>query len=72
MKGNQIGEKSGSPLEMYLTDIYTVSANLAGIPGISVPCGTVDGLPVGAQFMAPAWHEAVALKAAWAAQTSSR
>jgi aspartyl-tRNA(Asn)/glutamyl-tRNA(Gln) amidotransferase subunit A len=65
----KIGEKSSDPLEMYLTDIYTVSANLAGIPGISVPCGTVDGLPVGAQFMAPAWHEATVLKAAFAAQT---
>jgi aspartyl-tRNA(Asn)/glutamyl-tRNA(Gln) amidotransferase subunit A len=64
----KIGEKSSDPLEMYLTDIYTVSANLAGIPGISVPCGAVDGLPVGAQFMAPAWREAVVLKAAFAAQ----
>jgi aspartyl-tRNA(Asn)/glutamyl-tRNA(Gln) amidotransferase subunit A len=66
----RIGEKSSDPLEMYLTDIYTVSANLAGIPGISVPCGDIDGLPVGAQFMAPAWHEATVLKAAYAAQTT--
>jgi aspartyl-tRNA(Asn)/glutamyl-tRNA(Gln) amidotransferase subunit A len=53
---------------MYLTDIYTVSANLAGIPGISVPAGKAGGLPVGAQFMAPKWHEAVLLKTAFAAQ----
>jgi aspartyl-tRNA(Asn)/glutamyl-tRNA(Gln) amidotransferase subunit A len=64
----RIGEKSSDPLEMYLTDIYTVSANLAGIPGISVPCGTVEGLPIGAQFMAPRWREATVLKAAYAAQ----
>ena len=53
----KIGEKSSDPLQMYLTDIYTVSANLAGIPGISVPAGDVDGLPVGAQLMAPKWGE---------------
>ncbi len=67
----KIGEKTEDPLQMYLTDIYTVSANLAGIPGISVPCGTVDSLPVGVQFMAPEWREDVLLKAAFAAQELS-
>jgi aspartyl-tRNA(Asn)/glutamyl-tRNA(Gln) amidotransferase subunit A len=65
----KLGEKISDPLQMYLTDIYTVSANLAGIPGISVPAGTCDSLPVGAQFMAPQWQEATLLKAAYAAQT---
>jgi aspartyl-tRNA(Asn)/glutamyl-tRNA(Gln) amidotransferase subunit A len=65
----KLGEKTSDPLQMYLTDIYTVSANLAGIPGISVPAGSVDDLPVGVQFMAPRWHEAILLKAAFAAQT---
>lgn len=60
----KIGEKSSDPLQMYLTDIYTVSANLAGIPGVSVPVGDVDGLPVGAQLMAPQWAESVMLNAA--------
>ncbi|MFP4163125.1 MAG: Asp-tRNA(Asn)/Glu-tRNA(Gln) amidotransferase subunit GatA [Chitinispirillaceae bacterium] len=64
----QIGEKSDDPLQMYLTDIYTVSANLAGIPGISVPCGNVDSLPVGVQFMAPQWREDTLLRAAYKAQ----
>ncbi|NLL13885.1 MAG: Asp-tRNA(Asn)/Glu-tRNA(Gln) amidotransferase subunit GatA [Fibrobacter sp.] len=63
----KIGEKTEDPLQMYLTDIYTVSANLAGIPGISVPCASVDGLPVGVQFMAPAWQEERILKAGYAA-----
>jgi len=53
-----IGEKSDDPLQMYLTDIYTVSANLAGIPGMSVPCKVPQGaMPVGVQFMAPHWRE---------------
>lgn len=53
-----IGEKSDDPLQMYLTDIYTVSANLAGIPGMSVPCKVPPGaMPVGVQFMAPHWRE---------------
>jgi len=43
----RVGEKTADPLKMYLSDIYTVSANLAGIPGLSVPCGFVNGLPVG-------------------------
>jgi aspartyl-tRNA(Asn)/glutamyl-tRNA(Gln) amidotransferase subunit A len=63
-----IGEKTDDPLQMYLTDIYTVSANLAGIPGISVPCGTAAGLPVGVQFMSSHWREDLLLKAGYAAQ----
>jgi aspartyl-tRNA(Asn)/glutamyl-tRNA(Gln) amidotransferase subunit A len=53
----KIGEHASDPLQMYLTDIMTVSANLAGIPAISMPCGDVDGLPVGIQFMAPQKHD---------------
>jgi aspartyl-tRNA(Asn)/glutamyl-tRNA(Gln) amidotransferase subunit A len=64
------GEKCSDPLSMYLTDIYTVSVNLAGIPGISVPCATIDGLPVGVQFMAPKWREDTLLKLGFAVQTS--
>jgi aspartyl-tRNA(Asn)/glutamyl-tRNA(Gln) amidotransferase subunit A len=49
----KIGEKSDDPLAMYLSDIYTISCNLAGIPGISIPCGfTRDGLPIGLQILA--------------------
>jgi aspartyl-tRNA(Asn)/glutamyl-tRNA(Gln) amidotransferase subunit A len=64
----RIGEKCDDPLQMYLTDIYTVSANLAGIPGISVPCGTSGGLPIGVQFMAPKWREDTLLKLGYATQ----
>jgi len=54
----KIGEKKSDPLQMYLSDIFTVSANLSGIPGISVPCGfTPQGLPVGAQFLAGHFEE---------------
>lgn len=66
----KLGEKTDDPLKMYLTDIYTVSANLTGIPGISIPCNTSD-LPIGAQLMAPSWKEDTLLKAAFAAQTLS-
>ncbi len=49
----KIGEKTDDPLQMYLSDIFTISTNLAGIPGISVPCGfTAAGLPMGVQFLA--------------------
>ncbi|MCA9064023.1 MAG: Asp-tRNA(Asn)/Glu-tRNA(Gln) amidotransferase subunit GatA, partial [Planctomycetaceae bacterium] len=54
----RLGEKQSDPLAMYLNDIYTISANLAGIPGISVPCGLTDRqLPIGLQLMAPALHD---------------
>lgn len=66
----KIGEKTDDPLQMYLTDIYTVSANLAGIPGISVPCTFYKGLPIGAQFMAPQWREDLLIKAGFFAQSA--
>jgi aspartyl-tRNA(Asn)/glutamyl-tRNA(Gln) amidotransferase subunit A len=54
----KIGEKTDNPLQMYLSDIFTISTNLAGIPGISVPCGyTKAGLPIGAQFLAGHFEE---------------
>ncbi|MCH5376885.1 MAG: aspartyl/glutamyl-tRNA amidotransferase subunit A [Planctomycetes bacterium] len=60
-----IGEKSDDPLAMYLGDLYTVGANLAGIPSISVPCGfTAGGLPVGLQLQGPAMQEQRLLQAA--------
>src|SRR5690606_21282472 len=52
-----LGERIDDPLEMYLSDIYTVTANLAGIPGLSVPVGLSGGLPVGGQILAPWWGE---------------
>ncbi|GAC1466105.1 MAG: Asp-tRNA(Asn)/Glu-tRNA(Gln) amidotransferase subunit GatA [Isosphaeraceae bacterium] len=61
----KIGEKVGDPLSMYLSDIYTISANLAGIPGLSIPCGlTRAGLPIGMQLLAPAFGEETLLRAA--------
>jgi aspartyl-tRNA(Asn)/glutamyl-tRNA(Gln) amidotransferase subunit A len=54
----KIGEKINDPLTMYLSDIYTIAANLAGIPGISIPCGfDDDNLPIGLQILAPAFAE---------------
>jgi aspartyl-tRNA(Asn)/glutamyl-tRNA(Gln) amidotransferase subunit A len=54
----KIGEKTDDPLQMYLSDLFTISSNLAGIPGISVPCGyTAGGLPVGVQFLAGHFEE---------------
>jgi aspartyl-tRNA(Asn)/glutamyl-tRNA(Gln) amidotransferase subunit A len=61
----KLGEKLDDPLQMYLNDIYTISANLAGICGISVPAGThLNGLPVGIQFMGNAFREIDILRAA--------
>jgi aspartyl-tRNA(Asn)/glutamyl-tRNA(Gln) amidotransferase subunit A len=61
----KIGEKSSDPLEMYLSDIYTTSANLAGIPGISIPVGTDSkGLPIGMQLLANQFNEEILLQTA--------
>lgn len=62
----KIGEKMSDPLAMYLEDVFTVGANVAGIPAISVPCGTDDGMPVGLQLLGPAMGDAAVLDAAHA------
>ncbi len=67
----KIGERSDDPLAMYLSDIYTVSANLAGVPAISVPCGlSTDGLPIGVQLVANFWSEDVLLNLAHTYETA--
>ncbi|HMC66643.1 MAG TPA: amidase family protein, partial [Gemmataceae bacterium] len=61
----KIGERIADPLAMYLSDIYTISCNLAGIGGISIPCGfTKSGLPIGLQILAPPFEEEKLLRVA--------
>ena len=60
----EIGSKTSDPVTMYLNDIYTIGANLAGLPGISVPCGFAAGLPVGMQLIGPHFAEARLLRVA--------
>lgn len=63
----KLGEKLADPLTMYLQDIYTISLNLAGLPGISVPCGfTEDGLPIGMQIIGKAFDEQTILNVGYA------
>jgi len=63
----RLGEKSSDPLQMYLTDIFTISANLAGIPGLSLPCGfSSQGLPIGLQILGNHFEEKKILQAAYA------
>jgi len=67
----RLGEKLDDPLQMYLGDIFTVPANLAGICGLSVPCGeTQDGLPIGFQVLGPAFGESTILRVGHAYETS--
>jgi len=62
-----VGEKTADPLQMYLSDIFTISVNLAGIPGISIPCGfTGDGLPIGLQILGRHFDEEKILQIAYA------
>ncbi|HWJ02032.1 MAG TPA: Asp-tRNA(Asn)/Glu-tRNA(Gln) amidotransferase subunit GatA, partial [Verrucomicrobiae bacterium] len=61
----KFGEKSTNPLAMYLTDVCTVPVNLAGIPGMSVPCGFANGMPVGMQLMGKAFDEGTLLRVAY-------
>ncbi|MBI3088526.1 MAG: Asp-tRNA(Asn)/Glu-tRNA(Gln) amidotransferase subunit GatA [Candidatus Omnitrophica bacterium] len=63
----RLGEKLDDPLQMYLSDIYTISANLAGVPAISIPCGSSrEGLPIGMQLVAAPFGEEALLRAAFA------
>jgi aspartyl-tRNA(Asn)/glutamyl-tRNA(Gln) amidotransferase subunit A len=67
----KLGEKTGDPLAMYLADIYTVTASLAGICGVSVPCGTTKaGLPVGMQILTAHLNEGTAFRVARAVETA--
>ena len=69
----KLGEKVDDPLAMYLADIYSVAASLAGICGMSVPCGeTAAGLPIGLQVMAKHFDEATMLRIGLAVETNSR
>jgi len=62
----KIGERVDDPLQMYLADILTAPVNLAGLPGISIPCGLIDGLPVGLQIIADHWQEGIIFNVAYA------
>lgn len=69
----RVGEKLSDPLQMYLSDIFTISANLAGVPAIAIPCGfTSNGLPVGLQLIGKYFDEVTLLKAAHAYETMSQ
>ena len=65
-----LGERVLDPVAMYLSDVFTVTANLAGIPGLSVPIGTVGGLPLGAQLLGPWWGENRIIAAAGALEAT--
>jgi aspartyl-tRNA(Asn)/glutamyl-tRNA(Gln) amidotransferase subunit A len=68
----KIGEKTDDPLEMYLSDVFTISCNLAGNCGISIPCGfTSGGLPIGLQLMGNHWDDATLLRAGAAYQRAT-
>ena len=62
----RLGEKTADPLQMYLVDVFTVSLNLAGLPGMSVPCGIADGLPVGMQIIGKPFDEEMVLRVGYA------
>ena len=66
-----LGEKTNDPLQMYLADIFTVPANLAGVPGLSLPCGMVDGLPAGLQLVGRPFDEATLFRVGAAFQRAT-
>ena len=67
----ELGEKTQDPFQMYLSDVCTIPVNIAGLPGISVPCGLSEGLPVGLQILAPQLGDRVALQIAHAYEQSA-
>lgn len=66
-----LGSRAQDPLAMYMSDLLTIPVNLAGLPGISIPCGLANGLPVGMQVITPAFEEARALRVAFAYQSAT-
>ncbi|MDP2872471.1 MAG: Asp-tRNA(Asn)/Glu-tRNA(Gln) amidotransferase subunit GatA [Bacillota bacterium] len=66
-----IGAKTADPLQMYLNDVFTIPVNMAGLPGISIPCGLSEGLPVGLQLIGPHMGEPTLLRLAYAYETAS-
>ena len=66
-----IGAKTADPLAMYLNDVLTIPADLAGVPAVSVPCGFSEGLPVGLQVIGPMWQESAVLQVAAACERIS-
>lgn len=67
----KLGDSLSDPIKMYLGDIYTISVNLAGLPGISVPCGTdKDGLPIGMQLIGDCFKENNIIRAAYSFEQS--
>ena len=68
----KIGDIMDDPIQMYLNDVFTIPANIAGIPGISVPTRHVDGMPVGFQFMAGALQEQKLFNAAYAFEQATQ
>ncbi|MDQ2951896.1 MAG: amidase family protein, partial [Chloroflexota bacterium] len=68
----KIGQKVDDPLAMYLNDVFTLPGNIAGLPGISIPCGLSDGLPVGLQIMANSYQEATMFRVAAAYERGTK
>ncbi len=69
----RLGEKMADPLQMYLLDIFTASVNLAGLPGISLPCGyNREGLPLGMQLLAKPFDEETVVRAAYAYESRTK
>ncbi|MGE0644728.1 MAG: Asp-tRNA(Asn)/Glu-tRNA(Gln) amidotransferase subunit GatA [Nitrospira sp.] len=69
----KLGEKSENPLQMYLSDVFTISVNLAGLPAISLPCGlSSTGLPIGLQLIGRAFEEEIVLRAAYAYEQATQ
>ena len=67
----ELGVKDDNPVTMYLNDIYTIGANLAGLPAISLPCGFAHGLPAGMQFIGPQFAEELLLNVAHRYQSAT-
>jgi aspartyl-tRNA(Asn)/glutamyl-tRNA(Gln) amidotransferase subunit A len=66
----ELGQKTTDPVQMYLSDVCTLPVNIAGLPGISVPCGLLDGLPVGLQIITPAFGEELLMRISYAYEQS--